>query len=152
VSSRYYNLDLLTGRVNKAQQTDPIAEWYQRIGSRILRQHYSAKRRQRDKQSARIIESMIGSFTAVLHTAEEGHALTDVRSASLRTGENKIIQKYGTFYCAKVVRFLYMILYDLNHEAHRVKLPIPYLYELFFPFMNEDSYLLSRKTFLPLGQ
>jgi len=105
VSSRYYNLNFLTGRINKTQQVDPIAEWYKKIGSRILMLHYSEAQRQRNIQSAIIIEHMLGSFTAVLHTTEEGSPLTDVKSASLRTGENKIIQKYGTFYCAKIVRF-----------------------------------------------
>lgn len=150
LSARYYNLNFLTGTA--AKQTDPIAEWYQDIGANILAAHYSARRRERVERNASIIDQMLGSFSTVHHTAEDGSPLTDVRSASLRTGENAIVQKYGTFYCTKIARFLYMILYDLNHEAHKARFPLPYLYEFFFPFMNDDKYLLSRTTFAPLGQ
>lgn len=150
LTARYYNLNFLTGTATK--QTDPIAEWYEDIGALVLAAHYSARHRERVERNASIIDQMLGSFSTVHHTAEDGSPLTDVRSASLHTGENAIVQKYGTFYCAKIARFFYMILFDINNEAHKARLPLPYLCELFFPFMNDDKYLLSRTTFAPLGQ
>jgi hypothetical protein len=113
---------------------------------------FTESQKERDRRSAVIIEAMLGDHMHVLHTAEDGSPLTDIRSASLQTGKNKVIQKYSTFYCARIVRFFYMILYDLQHVAHSMRLSVPYLDELFFPFMNDDAYLLSRKTFPPRGQ
>ena len=45
-----------------------------------------------------------------------------------------------------------MILYDLEHEAQNAGLDdVPALHEFFFPFLNEDTYLKSRKTFPTRG-
>jgi hypothetical protein len=63
------------------------------------------------------------------------------------------MQKYGTFYCAKIVRFGFAIMYDLEHEAQKAGLDdVPALHEFFFPFFNDDAYLLSRKTFPVRGR
>lgn len=148
-ATRYYNVAYLTGGGIANTSEDPIAEWFCAIGDDIFAKHYSDAQRRRDTNSANIINTMIGEMSSVRYTAEDGTAMTDVRSASLQTGKNKILQKYGTFYCAKIARFAYMVLYDLNHEAHSAGMDVPYLYEFFFPFMNEDAYLLSRKTFPP---
>ncbi len=151
-SMRYYNLDYLVSGRETGTSIDPIAEWFGAIGGQILAKHYSQRQRQKDAQSAGVAEALLGKHALVRHTAEDGSLLTNIQSAALQTGKNKVIQKYGTFYCAKIARFLYMILYDLVYEAHRARLEIPYLYEFFFPFMNDDAYLLSRKTFPPPGQ
>jgi hypothetical protein len=147
-STRYYNLNFLAGKAQPSQTMDPIAEWSTNIGSKILVRHYSQRSRKRDQRSAAVIGAMMAPVTLVRHVAEDGTVLDTVEDASLRTGENKIMQKYGTFYCAKVVRFPYMILYDLEHEAQRARLDdVPALHEFFFPFLNNDSYLKGRKTF-----
>jgi len=152
--TRYYNLDFLVGAQAIISSNDPVAEWYETIGQKILVKHYTNRQQQKDLREAAIIEAMVaGSAGAiVLHTAEDGSPITSLAAGALQTGKNKVLQKYGTFYCAKIARFLYMVMYELVHEAHTAGLGIPYLYELFFPFMNDDAYLLSRKTFPPQGQ
>lgn len=150
-SARYYNLDYLVAGSATAF-TDPIAEWFSTTGADILRKHYSNKRRHKDAASAAHLEALLGPQAYVRHTAEDGSPMTTMESAALQTSRNMIIQKYGTFYCAKIARVLYMILFDLVHEAHSAGIDVPFLYELFFPFMNDDDYLLSRRTFPPRGQ
>ena len=151
-TTRYYNLDyIVSGRVADSRD-DPIQKWFETIGVQILAKHYSERQRKKDAQSAALADELLRDHALVLHTAEDGSPLTSIESAALQTGKNKVIQKYGTFYCAKIARFLYMVLYDLVYDANRAGLEIPYLSEFFFPFMNDDSYLLSRKTFPPPGQ
>jgi hypothetical protein len=151
-STRYYNLNFLAGKSQPPQTMDPIVEWATNVGRQILERHYPQAIREKDQRSAAIINAMMGPVSMIRHIAEDGTVLDTVESASLRTGENKITQKYGTFYCAKVVRFAYMILYDLEHEAQNAGLDdVPALHEFFFPFLNEDTYLKSRKTFPTRG-
>jgi hypothetical protein len=151
-SARYYNLNFLAGKSQPPQTMDPIAEWATNIGSQILKKHYSKAMRERDRRNAAMIGAMMEGVSSVRHLSEEGTILDTVEDASLRTGENQIMQKYGTFYCAKIVRLPYMILYDLEYAAHAVHLDdVPALHEFFFPFLNEDAYLKSRKTFPARG-
>jgi hypothetical protein len=140
------------GGKNSGISADPIAEWFTVVGADIFATHYSQRQQDRDTRNAELISAMFGQNALVSHTAEDGTPLTNVESASAQTGRNKIMQKYGTFYCAKIVRFLYVILCDLERAAHRAGLEVPSLDEFFFPFMNDDRYLLSRKTFPPRGQ
>lgn len=151
-STRYYNLNFLAGKSHPPQTIDPIAEWATNIGSQILERHYSEAMRERDRRNAAMIGAMMGGVSSVRHVSEDGTVLGTIEDASLRTGENQIMQKYGTFYCAKVVRFPYMILYDLEYAAHAAHLDdVPALHEFFFPFLNRDAYLKSRKTFPARG-
>jgi hypothetical protein len=151
-ATRYYNLAYLTGGRTASNFGDPVSTWFTSIGSDIMARHYRPARQARDAAVAAFIGEQIGRYAMVMHTAEDGTPLSDVESASLQTGKNRILQKYGTFYCAKISRYLYMLLFDLVHDAHKSRVAIPYLYEFFFPFMNDDRYLLSRLTFPPRGQ
>lgn len=147
-STRYYNLDCIAGRSSAAQFVDPVAQWSTKIGNQILERHYQPTRRARDDANAILLQKSLGQIMLVRHTAEDGSALNSVQTAFRRGAENRVLQKYGTFYCVKIVRFAYMILYDLEHEAHASGLSdVPFLHELFFPFSNDDAYLKSRKTF-----
>lgn len=147
-STRYYNLNFLAGRSQPAKAMDPIAEWSRSIGAQVLTRHYTKTRREQDQRNAALIGALMDPVSLIRHSTEDGTLLETAETASLRTGENKIMQKHGTFYCAKVVRFAYMIMYDLQHEAQRAGLDdVPALHEFFFPFLNDDAYLKSRKTF-----
>lgn len=151
-TTRYYNLNYLVGGNAAGTSVDPVADWFNRIGSKILARHYSERQKSKDLRSAELMEAALGGYALIRHTAEDGAALTSVQSAALQTGKNKVMQKYGTFYCVKLVRFLYMILSDLIYESYSARLDIPHLDEFFFPFLNKDAYLLSRKTFPPQSQ
>lgn len=150
-TTRYYNLNYLSDR-DKKSFLDPISEWYNNIGKQIIDNHYSIKQKQKDNIQATKAQKFYGDFVLVRHTAEDGSSLDDLESLIRQSDNNKIVQKYGTFYCAKIARFLYIILHDISFEARKHDFEIPYLDEMFFPFMNEDKYLLSRKTFPPRGQ
>lgn len=150
--TRYYNLNYLAGAPIKGSTKDPIAEWYEKVGLRILEKHYSKAKKAKDEAVAELNELVLGPYSRVLHTAEDGSPLESMQTAVLQTGKNKVMQKYGTFYCVRIVRFLYMLLYDLEGPAQATGVDVPYLHELFFPFLNDDKYLLSLRTFPPRGQ
>ena len=149
-STRYYNLNLVTG--NARNSVDPIADWFANIGKPVLRKHFSPGKQAKVKRSAEEIERIIGQFALVDHTAEDGVSLDNVYTASYQTGMTEIVRKYGTLYSARLCKFLYYILLDLRHRCHSKQIQVPYLDELFFPFMNSDAYLLSLRTFPPRGQ
>jgi hypothetical protein len=151
-STRYFNLDFLAGGISDVSVVDPIADWFGNVGQAILEKHYTPRQQSRVKRNAEIIDKMMRQYAVVDHTAEDGTPLTDVYSASYQSGMTEIIRKYGTLYCARLCRFSYYILIDLRDRCHSNDIGVPYLDELFFPFMNDDSYLLSRKTFPPRGQ
>ena len=150
--NRYYNLNYLVGSNNSGVSVDPIKEWHNKIGNQLVSRHYSEAQKKKDTVIASKMDKMFGDFALVRYTAEDGASLNNMESAILQTGINKIIQKYGTFYTAKIARFLYLILCDIVRDANSKGHKIPYLDEFFFPFYNDDRYLLSRKTFPPRGQ
>ncbi len=100
------------------------------------------------KQRAAIINAMIGDVTSVLHTNETGVMMTDVTTASERTGQTKWAQKYGRFYTLAVVRWLAHIFDEMTHMAGYA----PGLeslfghYEFFQTYTVDDSFLLTRKV------
>ena len=148
-STRYYNVDYISNSSAKKTFKDPIATWESAIGEMVYTKHYSKKRRQEDEKKAVIAQSSLSSFVHVNHTSEQGLHIDSVKDASLQAAKNRILQKFGTFYCVKVCRFFYMMLYDVNCLALTNGHDLPFLYEFFFPFLNDDDYLIQRKTFPP---
>ncbi|MGU3420759.1 hypothetical protein [Methylobacterium sp. D54C] len=150
--TRYYNLDLLVKSKKAAASIDPIKDWFNTVGVPILDLHPTPKREQKIRFNAEIVHRATSEFRIVRHTAEDGTPLNDVFSASYHTGITEITRKYGNLYGARLCRYLYYTLWHMRHECHNHDQDVPYLDELFFPFMNDDAYLLSRRTFPPLSQ
>lgn len=151
-SARYYNLNLVTGSISANNVADPITDWFENVGQPVLERHFTVRREARVRRNAQVIETLVGDIMSVAHTAEDGTPLRDTFSASYQAGMTEIIRKYGTLYAARLCRYLYYLLWEMRHKCHENKVEVPYLEELFFPFMNDDAYLLSRKTFPPRGQ
>lgn len=147
-ATRYYNLDLLVGSRAAAMQ-EPIAAWHQRVGKPILAAHYSDRQRARNEAQARMLGAIMDPVSSVLHVAEDGVELTSFTEASIATGQIDTLQRYGRMYCLKVVRFLSLILMDLQYEALRAGHDVPHFSEMFGMFMNDDAYFLRRKTWDP---
>lgn len=151
-TSRYYNLNYVTGAASKEAQSDPIADWYSTVGKRVLKKHFTKRVETRVRRNAEIISDRTGHMTSVQFTAEDGTPLTDVFTASYHTGKTDVLRKYGTLYAARLCRVIYYLLWGVERKCQGEDIAAPYLTELFFPFMNEDSYLLGIKTFPPRGQ
>ncbi len=147
-STRYYNLDFITGSKNANYSRDPIAEWFDVVGGRILKKHFTYRQRKKVKHSASVIEFMLADVATIMYTSESGSALTSIAAASEQTGVNAVMQKYATFYCARICRYLYEILYHLVHLAHQRRFDVLYLYEVFFHLLMMTNTCCRARRFL----
>ena len=103
---RYANLGALISP-NFDARNEPIALWYEKVGQTVLNKHFRGKPIEaKAKKNAETIERLMGGYSIVRHTAEDGTSLNSLSSASYRTAENEILQKFGRFYSFVVIRFL----------------------------------------------
>lgn len=132
---------------------EPVNKWWAEVVEPILVKHYRGKKAEMAvKQRAAIIDAMISKASVVLFTDETGSMMSDVSTASERTGQTKWAQKYGRFYTLSVVRWLSHVFSELAHEAVYRK-GIDSLfghYEVFATYTVQDRFLLTRKIW-PLG-
>jgi hypothetical protein len=127
---------------------EPIRNWWNEVGEAILLAHYYDKPIQvRVEKKARMVEAMMGSVSTVFHTAETGGAMLDIFTASVRTGQTGVVQRYGRYYALCVVRWLAEILSRLSREAfhtHHIEAFFG-LWEYFYGYRVENSMLRTRK-------
>lgn len=128
---------------------EPVNKWWNEVVEPILDKHYRGKKVETEvKDRATIIDAIIGHATMVLFTDESGNMMTDVTTASERTGQTKWAQKYGRFYTLSVVRWLSHVFYELTHDAGYIG-GIDSLfghYEFFQTYKVDDNFLLTRKV------
>lgn len=145
---RYANFNALS---NPEYDTnlEPMRKWWIDVGETILEKHFRGKRAENKvRTNARVIDQMIGSFTMVMHSNEIGDSMTDVETASVRTGETEYVQRYGQFYVLSLIRWLSETWCQLVRLAHYQKGYSVFSghHEFFWPYTNDDRYLKSRKT------
>lgn len=145
-STRYYNLDLLT-QSNAAGKTEPLVAWYQRVGEPILGKHYSPRQRARDAETALILEMVMGEFTLVRRTREDGMPIEGVHAAALSEAQTEVVAKYSQLYVLQIIRHLVSLLWQVERAAHAQALEIPSLHEFFVVFYNRDEYFKGRRTY-----
>jgi hypothetical protein len=113
---RYANFAAL-GNPNLSQD-EPIRKWWNEIAEAILAEHYYGKPVQtRVEERARVVDAMMSAFSSVQYTNEVGHAMRDMRTASLRTGQTRIVQQYGRFYALITARWLSEVFSELARSA-----------------------------------
>ncbi|NIJ06531.1 hypothetical protein FHS31_000113 [Sphingomonas vulcanisoli] len=144
---RYANFEAIGNR-SFDPQIEPVNKWWNLVVEPILDLHYRGKRAEAGvKERAQIINAMIGHVTIVRHTDESGRTMSDVETASERTGQTKWAQRYGRFYTLSVVRWLSYIFSDMVREAS-YRQGIDSLfghYEFFSSYTVDDHFLLNRK-------
>lgn len=113
---RYANFGSL-GDPNLSQE-EPIRKWWDNVAEAILEEHYYGTPMQtRVEARARSVDSDISSISRGLHFNETGDMMQDVLSASIRTGQVDVVQRYGRYYTLITVRWLSEVLSDLCHAA-----------------------------------
>lgn len=142
VGDRYSNINLL---VSDPRQGDPVASWYANVDEPLFERKVSAARKALIRRNSRLVESMLGQMSAVLHTSETGSMITKMEDASLRTGMFEAVAPYRQLYVLQVIRYWTEVLSSLHCGvlAHQ---DLPHFSEIFAIFYNDDSYLRSRKT------
>ncbi|QHW96292.1 hypothetical protein [Klebsiella variicola] len=128
---------------------EPVNKWWGEVAECILEKHYYGKVAQRRVEGrAELNDAMISPFTMVIHTNESGNTMLDVKSASIRTGQNAIVQKWGRYYSLTIVRWLATVFSELSHIAcyeHSID-GFFGLNEYFDSYTVDDSFLKTRKV------
>lgn len=143
-TSQYYNLDGLTGK--HQQNKEPLNRWNEEINSIILSRHY--KQRKKKVEQIEAISAQLEDITSVMLTSENGQGITSIREFYMEGDKVSIKQKYSMYYIYIIARFLVNVLSSLESHGQFY----PFLKEYFYHLACEDrSYILSRKTWLPIG-
>lgn len=146
-TTRYYNLDLLTGGDKTARHADPLKTWYERVIEPILSKHYSTVQRKKHIENAHAVEETMGSWAKVIHHTEAGENLDSIFEASKHTAQTEFAKLYARVYVMQIIRFLAILLFDLSHVSMEKRLEeIPYMGDFFRIFNNDDAYFRRRKS------
>lgn len=128
---------------------EPINKWWGEVAECILKKHYYGKAAQKRVESrAELIDSIITPFTMVIQTNESGRTMQDVESASIRTGQNVVVQKWARYHSLAIARWLSTVLSELSHIAcytHGID-GFFGLEEYFYSYTVDDSFLKTRKV------
>jgi hypothetical protein len=146
LTTRYYNLDYLTGGKASRFQSGPAA-WVDRVGQLILKKHYSAKKQLGDLIESQALQASMGDAVSAIRFDEAGKPITSLEQGLIHSAEIQVIQRFGQFYCLQLIRYLAAVLEELRSTAHRDGFgEIPFFGEIFAWFLNDDAMLKSRKT------
>jgi len=128
---------------------EPIGKWWNVVAEEILQQHYYGKPSQkRIEANAKAIDLLMAPMTMVIHTDENRKTMQDVKSASIRTGQTEIVQKYGRYHALTIARWLSNLLSEIAHIAcykHDVG-GFFGINEYFYSYTVNDSFLKTRKV------
>ncbi|GEM87746.1 hypothetical protein [Meiothermus granaticius] len=143
---RYSNFDLLVGA---NRQADPIASWYERVDLPLFESRVTAKKKHAIVGNAKLISSLIGPISSVLHISETGEEITDVENASRNTGVFEAVAPHRQLHVLQIIRAWVKLLGKLQHVAQALgRDDIPFFDELFAAFENDDAYMKTRKTWV----
>jgi hypothetical protein len=142
---RYSNIDLLVGN---PRARDPVAAWFRNVDLQIFEARVSERRKRQISENAHIIDSIVGDMSYVQHTSETGSGITNIEEASYRTGLQNAVSPHRQLLVLQIIRFWAELVDHLQHGAMQVdeNEDIPYLNEIFAPFVNADTYMKTRKT------
>jgi hypothetical protein len=142
---RYANFEAI-GNPTFDSDNEPVNRWWTKVVEPILDKHYRCKSAEAGvRQWAATVQAVIGSSSIVRHINEQGVKMTNIATASERTGQTKWARKYGRFYTLTVVRWLSNIFDGLIDEAAYGK-RISALFghnEMFQTYLVPNSFLLS---------
>lgn len=128
---------------------EPIRNWWEIVAETILTEHYENKPIQQEVENrATVVDGMMSQFSQVLFMDERGQPMQDARTASVRTGQTQIVQKYGRYHALTTVRWLadvYSQLARLAAHHHRIDAFFG-SWEFLETYTVDDHLLKSRKV------
>lgn len=126
-STRYYNLDKLTGKANL--NNDPLKEWY-KIQEIIINKH-PIRKRMTDKELELV--SLMNEISYVSYTDNNENKINDLFKYFDQVYYCDHTQGYSVYYLCRIISSLVLILEDFEYEF----LFFPFLREFFFCFKTE---------------
>jgi len=141
--SRYHNLDSLTGRPHRTDE--PLRRWDSEICAAIVTRHYRPNPR-KEREASAVAEAM-ESMVAVAFSSESGDPVDTMHAFVTRGLTVSIKQKYSAYYIYSIVRFLSLLLFELEHKGRFY----PCLREFFKLFISDEKkWILNKKSWNPL--
>jgi hypothetical protein len=145
LGDRYSNIDLLVGG---SRQNDPVASWFKEVDQPLYQTRVAQKTKEKIENNAAAVESLFGPFTMVLHTSEVGDEISALEEASRMIGVWRAVAPHRQLYVVQIIRYWAELLRLLQYKAMELKgEDIPFLSEGFALFLNDDTYIKTRKTF-----
>lgn len=144
-TTRYYNLDLLTGSARIADEVDPIAHWWSGVLVPII-SALPQRRLRKVTDDSGLVAALLHGSTITLHITETGETSGDVFDLSLRTGLTQLACRQQQVYVLQIVRAISALMDVLSLQARELQLDIPYLSEFYAIYNNSDAYFRSRST------
>ena len=145
---RYANLEAL-GDPNLKSEFEPIQKYWAKVAEPILKKHYKGTRVEaRVEMNAHAVDQMMGGISSVHFFDETGAPIQDVYSGSLRTGQTKVVQRWGRYYTLCTVRWLSDVFSQLTRKAcydHNIDACFG-LWEHFWTYTVPDEFLRTRKV------
>lgn len=141
-TTRYYNLDTLTGRSHLTEE--PLVRWEKEICTELVSRHHrpSAARR----AELNLVKAMLSQVAHVRHTSGAGEQLNDPSSAVDESATAEVKQKFSSYYLYCLARFACQVLVELEYAGNF----FPCLREFFPLFTSDDrAWILSRKSWDP---
>ncbi|WP_371787426.1 hypothetical protein [Streptomyces albidoflavus] len=138
--TRYYNIDVLTG---KEPTADPVARWFLGVGIPLMR----TRKKNPDVQWARLVDDAAGDAVSIRFTDLGGNPVSSFEDMARITKDSEFIARESTFLCAKLARYAISVFVARAEQASQ-SMGLPYFEEFFYPLLLEDSALKKRKTFM----
>ncbi|WP_417686385.1 hypothetical protein [Pseudidiomarina gelatinasegens] len=127
---------------------EPIGKWWNEVAEVILKQYYYGKFRQKRVEArAEIMDMLMSPISIICHTDENQNSMQDVRSASIRTGQTEIVQRFGRYNALVIARWLSEVFSVISFKAcyqHGVR-GFFGIDEYFYTYTVDDQLLKSRK-------
>lgn len=144
---RYANFEAI-GNPSFNPSDEPVNKWWTEVVEPILAKHYRGRPAEAGvKLRAATIDRLMRDVTVVRFTDEAGNQMSDVATASERTGQTGWAQKYGRFYTLAVVRWLSHIFAELSRDgAYQKRIDSLLGHDEFFTtYTVPDGFLRDRK-------
>jgi hypothetical protein len=144
---RYANFEAI-GNPAFDPNNEPVNRWWVKVIEPILDKHYRGRAAEAQvRHNAKSMAEVIGNAISVQYFDEQGKPMTDIATASERTGQTELARKYGRFYTLSIVRWLADIFDELTHTAGYTETLAVLCghYEFFSTYLNPNNFLLTRK-------
>lgn len=144
--TRYYNLDSLSGG-KAARPVEPIQRWWAEVGTPILALHGQRRGGPRRAQAAARAASLEPA-SVVLHHGEADQPIRSLAAMMQHAQSAAVVQRHGRLHVMQIVRWLATVLGEIARDGayNRQINALLALPEPFALFLNDDAYLLGRKT------
>lgn len=138
-STRYYNLDAITGSANSEE---PLAQWDRVVGKEVVKRHHRNTKRHEEELVFADSLAMRGGLV-VWHVLEDGTHVRDIRSFVEARVLIETKQKYSVYYALCIVEFCVGVLEALD-QRHVMSLCLSEYFRL-FNTMDRQAVLRRKK-------